>query len=390
MMETSCHFLQVFIFLKTTIKWTVWETVPMQEGVPERLRVHLPKDLPPLILKEIRGFKRDDEALRHVTFHWGDNEHDMFSKQCKGPGHYQKIVADELEKTLVPLLHDEITGKCPSNSWPEFSLIQLYPSLTTLHPHLLNGGLYDLFPSSPIPWMPISVGTEYIVPRTHIGRGQYRPRLSVTMTPPGMYTRTHIDECVPNLVWQVVGIKLWMCWPGSPENAERWNHHMTDSRTLKWCFDNLTDLRVILMTPGREIIIPTGEYHAVLSLSPSIHFGMDHICSNSIAISLTHRRRHLKALHNLPPDYKGYRFVQSHIHELEQIMPNLFYKPFERNFPETWADAVEEAERIESKELFHQGVLKEEEEIAAQRVEEQEKEVSNVAGNGSSDMDMTE
>lgn len=402
MMRTSSHFLQTFNALKTQDKWEQWITAPFQEGAPEKSRVHLRKiHILEAIVQEIRGFKHN-EVEEHMTFRWGDKKPDC-SATCKD---YRNLVASDLEQGLCPLL--EIQTKAPHKLWDKPPHGQRLSALITLHPHLLNrGGLYDAFPSCPIPWMPLSVGNDYIVPQTRVGQREYRPRLSVSMMPPGMYVGAHIDECIPKIVWQILGIQLWLCWPGSPANAAQWNERMNDSRTLKWCFDNLKDLRAILLKPGEEIIIPTGEYHAVLSLTPSIHFSMKYLCSNSAAISLNHRRRQLQAFHNPLPNHHGYPLLRSQIHHLDNIIPQLYYKPFEDCFPDVWEEALDDAARMEEEELSHQAMMEEKRETEAQVEEGKRCEAGNEqhseedfvqeslmrelsVGSVSSDMDMGE
>jgi hypothetical protein len=107
------------------------------------------------------------------------------------------------------------------------------------------------------------------------------PKFNSVCSPPGAITDPHIDAPgIGILVIHVTGQKLWLLWPPTPHNLGWMANHNDDAHPpyLTSALHHLTDLTVVLLTPGNRMKMKPGTIHAVLSLDTSAHLALD-VCA---------------------------------------------------------------------------------------------------------------
>ncbi|KAJ8092054.1 hypothetical protein PM082_024294 [Marasmius tenuissimus] len=107
------------------------------------------------------------------------------------------------------------------------------------------------------------------------------PNWSSAFTPPGSITRPHIDWYgAAEMMYHVSGEKLWLLWPGTPENLEtlyNWKHKspnndptITITEAITW----LKGLQLVFFSAPCAWELPPCTIHMCLGFSFSGHLGV--------------------------------------------------------------------------------------------------------------------
>lgn len=361
MLETSAQICYAYSTLCRTKDWLLIAPTIVDQDTPPQCKVMFTRPFPVDIITQELSSMPDSHLRLDVGLFWGDGE------QEEGEGktciQHRKYVLREVCRGLLPQL--KLEAASPRRTWKEPPHLQCTPSLLRLRPHCGAGGFYDYYPPFSWPWLPPRVG-RYFAATSHVGDGSKRffPRLNFVCTPAGFVSRAHQDEPLSTQVRQWVGYKLWWWFPATPHNQAAWANGMCDTREIDWCIKNLTDLRVVLLGPFEETMIPVGAYHAVFALTPSIHSTMEFLCSTELVQTLTLRQRQIERLAPLVDKMDeavddepapSYQLARGELRELVEDVPERFFKPFERLFPDDFSNGMQIFEEREEAREYQMG-----------------------------------
>ncbi|KAL0063595.1 hypothetical protein AAF712_009516 [Marasmius tenuissimus] len=107
------------------------------------------------------------------------------------------------------------------------------------------------------------------------------PNWSSAFTPPGSITRPHIDWYgAAEMMYHVSGEKLWLLWPGTPENLEtlyNWKHKSPNNDptiTITEAITRLKGLQLVFFSAPCAWELPPCTIHVCLGFSFSGHLGV--------------------------------------------------------------------------------------------------------------------